>query len=313
MKRFPLLPLLIFAVFATIFTLNSCEKEVAQDALKATKDKTAVTDRAPNQIIYGATLYDGVTPCEIIGMDENTGLVISNVPAFYIDQFGVQIDLDNIKGICLTSWGGYCLTTGNPANPGLPPGSPYNNALFKVDPVTGQAGLISTSPIGTVSDLEHDPASGNFYGLRNNTNGIFEIVDNANNFGTYNGPVPVTGIAPGYRLKGLSLVRDMNGMYFVGCATTNNPADLAKLYKIDVITGTSGLITDLAPANELGAGHCAIGFDRNLGRMLVNRSNVAAPFLGVNIFGWPPAAVITNTFFWGGNGYDFEDFTSSVY
>ncbi len=315
MKRLSFLSLLALAAFACAVSLNSCKKETAEMTPQIIEEDVPVADRAA--FSYGVTRYDGVNPCRITQIDNATGAVSPAAPtAFYVDNAGNTINLDNLKGICLTSWGQYFLTTGNPANPTLGATSPYNNALFKVNPLTGQCSYASTSPFGAVSDLEHSPLNTlKFYGLRDNSNSLVEIEDLANNYGTYNGPFPITGIAFGYTLKGLSLVRDFNGIYLVGCATSANILEPAKLYEIPFTGGAATFITDLTPVADMGAGHCAIGFDRQHGRMAVNRTSPSSTFIiGLNEFHWsPPFAPVTATSFWSALGIDHEDLTSSVY
>lgn len=316
MKRFSFLSMLTLVVFAASLSLNSCKKETAEVAIQSIEDGAPVSNRA--LVSYGVTLYDGVNPCRIVEMDNASGNV-TNVapPAFYIDNSGNVIALENLKGICLTSWGQYFLTTGNPANPTLAPTSIYNNALFKVNPVTGQCSYASTNfASGTVSDLEHNPANLKFYGLRNNSNAIIEIEDNANNYGTYNGPFAVTGIANGYTLSGLTLVRDQVGMYLVGCANTPIDADPAKLYIVPFNGGAATFLTDLAPhADFSSGGHCGLGFDREHKNLKINRTNNNGLVpLGVSDFQWTPfLGPVTMTTHWGALGFDFEDLTSSVY
>ncbi|MCC7464890.1 MAG: hypothetical protein IT261_01395 [Saprospiraceae bacterium] len=294
--------------------MTSCKKEVALEPNESKPSDEIASNRAP--VSYGVTLYDGVNPCRIIEMDNATGNVLAvSPPCFYIDNSGATIALDNIKGICLTSWGQYFLTTGTPANPTLAPTSIYNNALFKVNPATGQCSYASTNfNSGTVSDLEHDPQTLNFYGLRNNSNSIIEIVDNNNNYGTYNGPFTIFGIDPGYVLKGLTMVRDGNGMYLVGCATNGNPNDPAKLYEVPANGGLANFLADLDPINELAAGHCGIGFDIDQNLLFVNRNNTTPPILpGLNYVKWNvPLVPITPSFNWWGLGFNFEDLTSDV-
>lgn len=316
MKRLSMLPLLALAAFTLSLSLNSCKKETAEVAIQSIEDAAPAANRAP--VSYGVTLYDGVNPCRIVEMDNATGNVTNvSPPAFYIDNFGNVIALDNLKGICLTSWGQYFLTTGNPANPTLGPTSMYNDALFKVDPQTGQCSYASTDwLLGTVSDLEFNPQNDRFYGLRNNSNAIIEIEDNANNYGNYNGPFPVTGIANGYTLSGLTLVRDQVGMYLVGCANTPIDADPAKLYIIPFNGGAATYLTDLDPhADFSSGGHCGLGFDLEYKNLKINRTNNNGFVpLGVSDFPWTPfLGPVTPTAHWGALGFDFEDLTSSVY
>lgn len=312
MKRFSLFSLLGAGLVAALFMLNACKKEVVQNTLPEIKDGTPVTSRS--QVTYGVEVYTGGAPSQIIEMDNNTGNVTNVTPqAFYVDNGGNTINLDNLKGICLTSWGQYFITTGNPVNPGPIPSVIYSNALYKVNPQTGQSSYASTCPFGTVSDLEHDPLTLNFYGLLNNSNSIVEIVDNNNNYGTYNGPFAITGIAPGYTLKGLSLVRDVNGLYFVGCATRAGAPLTAKLYQIPANGGAATFLTDLDPVADMAGGHCGIGFDIDFNQLLINRGPFSTLIPGLNILKWNiPLAPVSPTGNWGGLGFDFEDLTSDV-
>lgn len=159
-----------------------------------------------------------------------------------------------------------------------------------------------------MSDLEYDPVSGNFYGLANNSNSIIGIVG-----GVYVAPAAITGIANGYTLKGLSVVSDVNGVYLVGCATSNNSHQQALLYRIPAAGGAATLLTALNPVADLGGGHCGIGFDIDINTMVVNRNTNPFSFaLGLNSFAWAPFGAATPTAFWGGAGYNFEDLTSYI-
>lgn len=308
MKRFSYLSIVLGAL---MLSLNACQKDTLNNAVDASKPLASTTDRSPSGFIYGVNVYNGVTPCDVVTIDQTSGTVTGTVNAFYIDPNGNNIALDNLKGICLTQAGQIFVTTGNPVNPSSGGSILYNNCLFKIDPTTGKTSYVSVSPIGTVSDLEYDPQSTNFYGLRNNSNAIIEIVDNGNNYGTYNGPFAITGIAAGYTLKGLSMVRDANGMYLVGCATNGSALGLAKLYRIPATGGAATFLTDVNPTFDLAGGHSALGFDLDLNVMLINRNGNA---FGLNRFAWaPPFAPTTNSGAWGANGINFEDLTSSVY
>ena len=312
MKRFSLFPLLALGVFAAIILLNACQKDAGLNTVKGIKDDVTASNRA--QVCYGVNVYDGVNPCSIIQLDNATGNV-TNVAAqaTYVDNNNITYNLDNLKGICLTGWGQYFMTTGNPVNPTVNPTLIYNNALFKVNPLTGQSSYASTCPFGTVSDLEQDPNTLVFYGLLDNSNSIVEIVDNNNNYGTYNGPFAITGIAAGYTLKGLSLVSDVNGVYMVGCATRAGAGITAKLYRIPLNGGPAGFLTDLDPLAALAGGHCGIGFDIDINQLLINRGPFSQLIPGLNRMPWnPPFGPVTMTGAWGGLGWDYEDLTSDV-
>jgi hypothetical protein len=109
------------------------------------------------------------------------------------------------------------------------------------------------------------------------------------------------------------LVTDVSGTYFVGCATSANPADRPELYKIVIGPFPYGIVGYLDPVNELGAGHCAIGYDNAIQQILVNRSNGIAPFNGLNSFNWLSSSVLIPTNFFGAPNYDFDDLTSWAY
>jgi len=312
MKRFSLFSLLALGVFAAIILLNACQKDNGLETVNGIKDDVTASNRA--QVCYGVNVYDGVNPCSIIQLDNATGNV-TNVAAqaTYVDNNNITYNLDNLKGICLTGWGQYFMTTGNPINPTVNPTLIYNNALFKVNPINGQASYASTCPFGTVSDLEQDPNTLVFYGLLNNTNSIVEIVDNNNNYGTYNGPFAITGIAAGYTLKGLSLVNTNGAFSMVGCATRAGAGITAKLYRIPLNGGPAAFITDLDPVAELAGGHCGIGFDIDINQLLINRGPFSQLIPGLNRMPWnPPFGPVTMTGAWGGLGWDYEDLTSDV-
>lgn len=85
---------------------NSCQKETAQEVAQTGLQQ--VSDRAANHTTYGVTLFNGVNPCEIIGIDQGTGNVIPTanpITAFYVDNAGNVNNLNNIKGICLLAGG----------------------------------------------------------------------------------------------------------------------------------------------------------------------------------------------------------------
>lgn len=302
------LPILLLT---TIILLNACSRE---DVTKTEPTPSnSASDRA--SIFYGVTATDGFSPAgRVIGVDNATGNIVSNVGAFYVDNAGNTIQLENLKGICLTSWGQYFITTGDPVNSSGGP-SFYSNALFKINPVTGQCSYASTNQVsGTVSDLEHDPNTLSFYGLSDNGNAIIEISDNNNNYGDYSAAMPIFGIEDNYTLKGLSLVTDASGTYYVGCASTPEHGNPAKLYMIPQTGGFATFMTDLDPVGGWVNGHCALGFDQEYNRMHINR-DAAIVTLGINFFKWnPPFGLSETTFFWsGGEEFDYEDLTSSVY
>lgn len=312
--------LLAFGLLAGLFAFNACQKDglTPKESPETTPIVSAV--RSPEHITYGVTLYDGVTPSQIVAIDEATGAVLATFPAFVDPYFGTSgsspVQLVDLKGICRTSWGQFFITTGPGCFPNI-----YDNTLYKVNvdlngtnlPLGLCSYFASTSPFGApVSDLEFDPNTQHFFGLLNNTNQLVEIVDNGTNYGIYLGPYPITGIPAGSTLKGLTLVRDNTGQYLVGAANrTGSTGTATSLYRIPFAGGAANFITSLLPQNDISGGHCGIGFDLDLNHLIVNRRT----FLGLNeINPWaPPLGLATNTTFWGATGFNFEDLSSSVY
>ncbi len=318
MKHFSSKFSLAFALVIGLFAFNACQK----DEINASQKTLAlnlgnVTDRSPEHFTYGVTVFDGINPCEIVEIEEGTGNVTNHFQA-YVDNGGGPIFLPDLKGIARTSWGQFFITTGsnNPA--------PYADALLKVSVVPlpgggnpGQCSYFgSNSPFGSISDLEFDPISQNFFGLLDNSNQLVEI--NGVNWVNYVAPVAITGIAPGTNLKGFSIVRDgVFGLYFVGCANRAGAAGVpTTLYTIPQNGGLAAFMTELDPPAELAAGHCGIGFDINLNHLVVNRrTNILGLADGLNALNpWaPPFGAVTPTAPWGTQGFDFEDLSSSVY
>ncbi|MBC7776960.1 MAG: hypothetical protein H7246_16130, partial [Phycisphaerae bacterium] len=281
MKRLSSFLLLPMGLFAASLFLNACQKEGLSTTGDEINHPSTAVDRAA--VFYTVSVYDGINPSHVVGVENATNNMVSDVTAYYIDHTGNTINLDNLKGICLTSWGQYFVTTGSPVNPNMGP-SLYDNALFKINPLTGQCSYLSTNLLHTVSDLEFDPTSHNFYGLLDNSNAIIEISNaNNNNYGDYSAPAAITGIADDYTLKGLSLVSDANGLYFVGCASSVTQGEAAKLYIVPV---GGGAATFLSNIDELGGwvgGHCGIGFDLQYHVMNINR-NAWIVTAGLNYF-----------------------------
>ncbi|MBC7775885.1 MAG: hypothetical protein H7246_10665 [Phycisphaerae bacterium] len=216
---------------------------------------------------------------------------------------------DNLTGICLTNLNGaHFLTTGSTGN------GAYNESLFKVNPITGECSFASTSYVGVVTDLEYEPNLNTFYGLRANNNELITINDNGNNYGDY-ASVGILGIAAGYTLKGLSLVIMDKEIRLVGCATSANALQPALLYLIQpgAFGANATLMVNVDPLVDFATGHCAIGWDRNINQMSINRSINSGSF-GLSRLPWSnPWPNPANTFFWGAGGANFEDLTSSVY
>lgn len=314
MKLFSAKTMLPLVMLIALFSFNACQKEAVPTPNVSQQPTLNSDDRSANGVTYGVTVFNNGSPSRIIGLRENNGAVVYNNGAFYVDNNGDTIVLDNLKGICYTAWGQYFLTTGAPASTVLG-GSIYDNSLFKVDPTTGQCGFFgSTSPSGAMSDLEYDPVVDRFYGLRSNTNSIFNISQGAGNYTAYSTPVAITGIASGYTLSGLTLVRDNTGMYLVGGASRSGA--VSKLYRIPAAGGAATFLTDLNPVNDFKGGHMGMGYDIQLNHMAINRTNavlgIPAGLSEINPWVAPPAGV-TATNAWGLGSFNYEDLTSYIY
>ncbi len=312
MKQLSSLIFLPLGLFVLSLCLNACQKEVISKTGNEITPQTPATNRAT--LFYGVTVYDGIVPSRVIGVENSSGNLVTNVAAYYKDPLGNIIPLDNLKGICLTSWGQYFVTTGSPVNQNGGT-SIYDNALFKINPLTGQCGYLSSSLGVTISDLEFDPETQNFYGLVDNSNAIREISNaNNNNYADYGTPVDITGIEDDYTLKGLSLVTDAGGQYFVGCASSSTFGLPSKLYIVPVGGGAATFMTNLDELSGWTGGNCGIGFDAEHHIMNINR-NAWITTAGLNFFKWDPPFglnVVTEWAF-GAEGFDYEDLTSSVY
>ncbi len=320
MQRFSSKLMIAFGLLVGLFSINACQKEATIPSELQVANPSA--DRSPGGFTYGVTVFDGLNPCLIVEIDEASGLVTNQFQAAVLNAGGGLDPIEDIKGICRASWGQYFITTGNGnANPA------YNNMLLKVNvnnPLPFPLGLGTCSafnsicPTGPVSDVEFEPVSQIFIGLQNNTNQLIQITPDANgNYTIYSAPIAVGGIA-GRTLSGLSMVMDPGQIvpYLVGAASRPGNTNLAaQLYKIPV-GGIAQLMTELAPQAAFAAGHCGIGFDRNLNHLAINRSTFQVPqALGLSeINPWfAPLPLVTNTNQWGAQGFNFEDLTSYTF
>lgn len=292
---------LFLGILAIAAALQSCQKEAVSIPGADLTDQTA-NDRA--QQIYGVTVFSAGNPSRLHTMEAATGNITNTVAVFVLDALGNPFFLDDLKGICVVNDQVFVTTGFNVVDA-------YSNMLIKVNPATGQAGVISYSPpeVGTVSDIDYDPNNNTIYGLANNSNKLVSINDNFNNWGTYANVGNITGLGT-YRTKGLSMVRDAQGLR-IAIAATLNAGGNARILTVPNTGGLATFLTSVLPVADLAAGHCGIGFDIDMNAMLINRNSING--LGLNSFGWvnafPPQ---TNSAFWGGNGQNFEDLSSDV-
>lgn len=309
---------LAFALAIGLFAFNACQKDgITPKEGPVGAEPGVLTDRSPNGVTYGVSVFDGVNASQIVQIDDNTGNATANFGAFYIDGNGTVVDFDNLTGICLTQFGRYIVSTGSPASSVLG-ASAFDNSLFYLNQQTGECFIMgSVSPFGSVSDIEYNPFNNSVVGLMDNSNSIIEILPDGNGNPTiYGNPIPVVGIAPGSALKGLSIVRDASGLYFVGCANQTGAVGVpTSLYNINIATGVAGLLTNLLPASDFAGGHCGIGFDIQLNHLAINRRNPTGMPPGLNeVAPWAvPLGANTPTANYGVQNFDFEDLSSWVY
>lgn len=296
MKRFSFIAFLSISLFASAIFITSCQKEEFQTA-NANNPQITAGDRAP--IVYGVTVYRTGVPSHLVGLDLSSGSVQSDVT---VSVAGIGTALDDLKGVCFYQ-GQVWITTG-PNVPGL-----YRNSLLKVDPTTGQATMISQSTIGTVSDIDYDPISATVYGLADNSNGLISIVGAGNNWATYTKVGNITNIPGGYSVKGLSMVRDNVGTYLTIAATDNFAGD-AKMFTEPITAGAATFMSNVGPIGNLAGSNCGIGFQFGNTTMSIARNS--ASFYGANSFAWTNPLVNPVSGYWGGTGYNFEDFTTTL-
>ncbi|MBC7776961.1 MAG: hypothetical protein H7246_16135 [Phycisphaerae bacterium] len=303
MKRFSYFGALAIGLFAAALAFQSCQKDALQVA-NPNVPNTQADDRAP--LIYGVSVFSAGTPSELYTLDGGTGAILNNVLVFVTDPSGAPFFLNDLKGVCIVHdqvW----VTTGFNAV------DAYSNLLLKVDPATGQGGIISRSD-QTVSDIDYDENTNAIFGLANNTNRLMKITDVGNNWGTY---TPVGNILNmgGYTAKGLTMVRDAAGDRIVIAATIAAGGN-ARVLSVPAGAGPAVFLSTIIPAADLAAGHCGIGFDIDLGTpggdggVLINRNAIG---MGLNIFDWAnPLAAVTPSAFWGGKDVNFEDLSSDI-
>ncbi len=306
MNHFSAKSLLTLSLLISIFAFNACQKDGIQvaDANVQSSANLPSADRSP--VMYGVTMFaPNNRPSLLVKLDAGSGAVL-NAPGlqpFVVSPNGQNIILVDLKGVCWVN--GLLFVTTGTNNVDV-----YDNKLMQINPATGQCTLISSSTIGTVSDIEYD-GSNTIYGLRNNSNVLVTITNNGNNWGTYAAVGPINNLAAGYVAKGLSIV-NFEGNSLVVAATSTLITDKAKLYDVPFTAGGATLAAEINPLQELSTGHCGIGYNFVTGSMVITRSpNVTVS--GLNSFFWsPPFPNPANSFYWGANTFYFEDLSTSL-
>lgn len=307
MKRFSFQLPLLSVLLSGLMMLNACKKEIIESGSKTNGPNKTVTARGLNGLLAGVTVFSAGNPSQLIVMDDATGTVQNGYPMQIVTTYNQA--LNDVKGICVVG-DHYYITTGD--------GDPYfhtnDNNLWVLDITTGVASDVSASDVGTVSDIDYNLADGKIYGLADNSNTLVSIETVTNPFDTYTVVGAITGIAANHTAKGLTVIRDANGISLKVAATTASYASggNCSLYDVPFAAGAATFVANLLPNTELQGGHCAIGYDLDISRFQVNRQ--AGPFAvvvpGLNISPWP-LGTPANTAVWGGQDYNFEDLTST--
>lgn len=288
-------------LLAALISLNACQKEAnlaPELPLPVSEDASA-----RYQTFYGVTVFNGaLTPSQLVQIDQGTG------NAFVLPQITYNgLNVTDVRGICYL--GGtfkYAIMTGT----GNPFGVPANS-LFTLNIATSQAFYVSTSNVGTVSDIDYDPLTQTIYGL----NGNNLVLITGGGFNIYNA-VPITGLAPGYTARGLTMFGNIATGTQVHIACTQNGAvGTTLVYKV-APTGVTGFIGDLQPANELQGANCALSYQLTpTSELYVNRNafnpGTLVPGLNQVTGGWPQQGTMP-TNIWGAAGFNFEDLSSDI-
>jgi len=301
MTRSFFFPIALFGLLAALFTLNACQKDV--DLADQTTPVTHATQRY--QVFYGVTVASPGKPSQLVEINQASGLV-TNVLPIQLDQGGGNfLPVNDVRGICYMGNGKYIISTGPD------PIDFLSNALMDLDVTTGTAYFLSSSTVGTVSDIDFDPLSGNIYGLRGNN-----IVTISGGGYTNYAMVAMAGLPAGYTAKGLTMIGDINipSTQVNIALTQNGNFGTTFVYKVNPASGVTGFIAQLLPNAQLSGGNCSLSFQLQPGsEMYINRntSNVF-PGLGLNrLGGWPNQGVVA-TGVYGANGFNFEDLSSDV-
>lgn len=295
------------ALFAALFSLNSCQKDVELTPSTVTPEGTA-TQRNPT--FFGVTVYGSpFKPSIVVELDEASGFVLNTWAPFFTLPGGGTVNITDIKGICYLSGGiKYAITTGPNNAPGVP-----NDALLTLNVATHEAFFLSFSTVGTVSDIDYDPLTGAIYGLANNSNNLVAITGGGFNAYTV---TPITGLPFGATARGLTMIGDINipsTQINIGL-TQNGAVGTAQVYKVNP-AGVSGFIANLLPAVELQGANCGMGYQlKATSQLYINRNTfTVVPGVGLNNVTWPPAGSPAATAVWGGVGFNFEDLSSDIH
>lgn len=302
MQRYLFRSLCAAGTLAALFCLHACQKE-AEPTTPATANGTATPRYA---VFYGVTVATATQPSVLNEIDQNTGLVTNSLPIALDQGGGSTLPIDDVRGICYLGQGKYAITTApNPIDV-------LTEALMFIDVTTGLTTYVSTSTVGTVSDIDYDPVADVIYGLQGNN----LVIIAGPNYDTYTS-TPLTGFNAGYTARGLTMVGDVTAqdIHLEVAATQNGPNGTAEVYKVDVPFFVVDWFATLDPANDFWGGNCGLSYQLTpASELYVNRS--ALPTVttvpGLNrCGGWPQNGTV-NTGAYDTNGFDYEDLTSDI-
>jgi len=303
-----LLPIssLCAAILVAAAMFSSCQKEATLiPEAPVAQPSGSVSGRA-GAMMFGVTTLKSGAPCQLVTMDPATETVLAAVNVTYNGNL-----MNDLKGVCCVNDQVYVTTGPNPVDA-------LNNLLLRVNPQTGQAGLISQSTVGTVSDIDYNPISGEIKGLLNNSNRLVTI--NGAGFVNYAVANFTLPLSAGHRASGLTWVRgslqDPNALGLKVAAA--NPTVLnggpVQYYEVPAAGGVATFEAVINPIAELGGANCGLGYISslgNIGRVFINKNRSSDVNTGLNRFEHlVPLNNPTGSVDTGIDGFDFEDLSS---
>lgn len=300
-----LLPIssLCLTALVTITLFTSCQKETALIPEAAIEQPGSSISGRAGTLMFGVTTLKSGIPCQLVTMDPAAETVLAAVNVTYNGNL-----INDLKGVCCVNDQVYVTTGPNPVDA-------LNNLLLRVNPQTGQAGLISQSTVGTVSDIDYNPLTGEIKGLLNNSNRLVTI--NGAGFANYAVANFTLPLSAGHRASGLTWVRgslqdpNMMGLKIAAANPTVLNGGPVQYYEVPAAGGVATFEAVINPIAQLGGANCGLGYMSSLTRVFINKNASSDIETGLNRFGHlvplnnPTASVDT-----GIDGFNFEDLSS---
>lgn len=309
MKFFLPISSFCMALLATAVVFSSCQKEQMTPTTTVAPVDGIIGSRGPGQtMMYGVTTFKSGIPCKLVTMDPVGETVLA---AVNVTLNGTL--MNDLKGVCCVGQEVYVTTGYNEVDA-------LSNLLLRVNPQTGQAGLISQSTVGTVSDIDYNPFTGEIKGLLNNNNRLVTI--NGAGFVNYALANFTLPLSAGYTASGLTYVRssliDPNLISLKvaaanGTVTTGGPI---KYFEVPAAGGVSIFEAVINPINQLGGANCGLGYVSsiaNIGRVFINKNGSSDVNTGLNRFDHAiPLFNPTLSIPTGISGFNFEDLSTAL-